>query len=158
MTTPSSILDMVYLLLKLASGLVVLLGALGGFLYWLLQRTLDARFAERLEKTKHELGLEQEKMSVVFAYQKDSFRKILSAMHAAIKAIEEQIQGEGGDWFPITTEDADNFSRVASEETLLMDEASDHALELFSHFIWKAVQYEMTRPTTDDVWHPRRLY
>ena len=150
MTESSSIVDV---LLKLVPLLVVLFSGLGGFLYWLLQRTLDSRFAERLAETTHQLRLEQERMSVVFAQQKDSFRKVLSAMHTAIRSIVQRIQGEGGDWFPITQKDADKFSSVASEETLLMDAGSDHAIVLFSRIMWTAVQYEMTRPTSDTVWH-----
>lgn len=140
-------------LLKLLPTLVVLLSGLGGFLYWLLQRTLDARFAERLEETKHELALEQEKMSVVFAYQKDSFRKILTAMHSAIVSIEQQCKGDSDHWLPISERNIDRFRSVAFEETLILDRGSDHAIALFARIMWIAVEDEMRSPTSDEVRH-----
>ena len=60
-------------------------GGLSAILYLLLkkalEKTVDSRFDERLEKVKHDLQLEQEKMSVVYQNQKDSFRNILVAVH-----------------------------------------------------------------------------
>jgi hypothetical protein len=64
-------------------------GGLSALLYILLkralERTVDARFEERLTKIKHELELEQQKMSVVYQNQKDSFRNVLVGMHNAIE-------------------------------------------------------------------------
>ena len=147
MTESPAILDA---LLKLVPTVVVLFGSLGGFLYWLLQRTLDARFRERLEETKHELKLEQDKMSVVFPAQKESFRKILAAMHSALVAIEHR-RGEGDDLLPIGQEDIDKFRSVVFEETLMMDSGSDRAIALFSTIMWLAVKDEWRNPTSDEV-------
>jgi hypothetical protein len=148
--TPISIAD---LLQKLLPGLVVFVSALGGFIYWLLQRTLDARFAAQSEKIKHELQLELEKMSVVFEHQKDSFRKVLMAMHRAIETIELNVQDEGGDWVPISGKHREAFRRVALEECLFMDSGSEHALELFSKIMWSAVKDASFSqfPDSDDV-------
>jgi hypothetical protein len=131
-------------------------GGLSVFLYFLLKKTLektvDSRFDERLEKVKHELQLEQEKMSIVYENQKDSFRKILVAAHSAIEAIEDNIAGEG-DWRPISQKDVNAFSRVLSEESLFMDDPSDHALRLFYEIMSTAVPYEMEIPTNHQVWN-----
>ncbi len=147
MTESPSILDV---LLKLVPTVVVLFSGLGGFLYWLLKQTLDARFKERLEETKHELKLEQDKMSVVFPAQKESFRKILAAMHSALVAIEQR-RGEDDDWLPISREDIDKFRSVAFEETLMMDSGSDHAIALFARIMWIAVEDEGSVPCSDEV-------
>jgi hypothetical protein len=40
-----------------------------------VEKLIDSRFDERLAKIKHELDLDQEKMSVVYENQKDSFRE-----------------------------------------------------------------------------------
>jgi len=122
------------LILKLLS-----FGGLGGLLYWLLQKRLEAHFATTLQQTGHKLRLEQEKMSIVFEHQKDSFRKVLAAMHRAIEAIENAV-GDGGDWLPISGKHRITFQRVASEECLFMDRGTEHALELFSTIMWSAVE------------------
>lgn len=148
MTESSATLD---LLLKLIPLLVVAFSGLGGFLYWLLKRTLDARFAERLAQTTHQLKLEQDKMSVIYLNQKDSFRNVLVGMHNSIEAIERRIAGEG-DWRPIDQKDVDSFSRIRSQESLFMDDASDHAVRLFRDVMQTAVQFESQIPTGDEVW------
>jgi hypothetical protein len=135
--TPVSISDLVLGLLPI---LVLLLSGLGSVIYLVLQKRLDARFAGELEKTKHELQLELKRMSVLFEHQKDSFRKVLAAMHRAIEAIEHNVQGDGGDWLPISAKHLDTFQRLASEECLFMDGGTDRALELFSTIMWDAVQ------------------
>jgi hypothetical protein len=147
MNESPSILDV---LLKLVPTVVVLFSGLGGFLYWLLQRTVDTRLKERLEATKHELKLEQDKMSVVFPAQKESFRKILAAMHSALVAIEQR-SGEGDDRLSIGREDIDKFRRVAFEETLMMDGGSDHAIALFARIMWIVVEDEGRMPTSDEL-------
>jgi len=143
---------------KLISNVLVYLGgvgAVGAFFYFLLKKTtekiVDARFDERLEKVKHELQLEQQRMSVVYQNQKDSFREVLVAAHKAIEAIEQRIAGED-DWRPISQEDADAFSRVLWRESLFMDDPSDHALRLFREIMLTAVPFEMDVPTGNKVW------
>lgn len=116
-----------------------------------LERFIDSRFDERLEKVKHELQLEQQKMSVVYENQKDSFRNILVGMFNAMEAIEREIAGEA-DWRPISQEPVDAFSRVLSQESLFMDAASDRALRLFREVMWEAVQYEDQVPSGGKVW------
>jgi hypothetical protein len=145
------------LILKLVGVLVPLLGGLGAFLYWMLKKALETRFAQHLEKTKHDLQLELEKMTVVFEHQKDSFHKILIAMHHATDAIGQNIQGDGGDWLPISGKDMEAFKHVVSEECLLMDADTDHSLELFSSIMWSSVrdEYFGNFPDSDDV---RRAY
>jgi len=66
-------------------------GVLGGVLYWLLQKKMEATLAQRLEVTKHQLQLDYQRMSIVFEHQRDSFRRVLAAMHETIESI------EGGD-------------------------------------------------------------
>jgi len=61
------------LAIKLLAGFLLSLGRLGGLLYFLLQNALEARFAKKLEETKHDLQLDLEKMSIVYRHQKDSF-------------------------------------------------------------------------------------
>jgi hypothetical protein len=119
---------------KLFSILASAVGS-GGLLYFLikksLEKTIDSRFDARLEKVKHDLQLEHQRMSVVYEHQKDSFRKVLMAMHNATGAIASNVEGEGGDWLPITDDAANAFSQVFAEESLFMDGRSDHALRLF---------------------------
>jgi hypothetical protein len=130
-------------------------GGLAALLYLLLKKTLektiDSRFDERLEKVKHDLQLEQQKMSVVYENQKDSFRKILVAAHKGIEAIEDRISGED-DWQPISQKDVDAFSRVFAEETLFMDDDSDQAVRLFREIMSTAVPYQTEVPTNYEVW------
>jgi len=130
-------------------------GGLATLLYFLLkkslERTVDSRFDARLEKVKHQLQLEQQKMSVVYENQKDSFRKVLVAMNVATESIERKNQG-GGDWRPISQTDVAAFSRVAGEEALFLDGDSDQALRLSLEIMWKAATYEDTSPTEDEVW------
>jgi len=53
-----------------------------------LEKTVDSRFEEKLEKVKQELRLEEEKkQSIVYEQQKDSFRRALMAMHTAEKML-----------------------------------------------------------------------
>ncbi|MCU1299881.1 MAG: hypothetical protein JWQ87_165 [Candidatus Sulfotelmatobacter sp.] len=152
MSNPS-LLDSI---MKWISAIFISAGGLGAFLYFLLKKTLektvDSRFDARLEKIKHELQLEQQRMSIVYEHQKDSFRKILIAMHHAMEAIERNAEGEIGEWNPISEEDVKDFSRVLSEETLFMDSGSDHAVRLFRKIMWSAVRYEETYPSSDEVW------
>jgi hypothetical protein len=115
----------------------VLVAALGGVLYWVLQKRIEATLARRLEITKHELQLEYQKMSIVFEHQKDSFRNILVAMHQAIEAI---AAGRDEEWHPIGAAQVDKFRCVVSEESLFMDVTSDHALRLFVAAMWNAVE------------------
>jgi hypothetical protein len=65
-------------LVKLVLPYLVSSGGVGAFLYWLFKRKLEDRFAKEMENTKHELQLEQQKMSIVFEQQKNSFRKVLT--------------------------------------------------------------------------------
>lgn len=136
--------------------LITGLGVLGSLLYLILKRSLeksvDARFDERLENVKHQLQLEQQRMSVVYENQKDSFRKVLIAMHDATHAIEKQIQGVGGDWLPIARKDVNQLLRVSSEEALFMDDISVHALKIYGEIMWTAVADEDDTPDTDIVW------
>ena len=138
------------------STIVISASGVAAFLYFLLKKTLektiDSRFDENLENIKHELQLEQQKMSIVYQQQKDSFRKVLMAMHNAIEAIAANIEGDGGDWLPITEDKVSAFSRVLAEESLFMEERSDHALRLFREIMWTAVRYEDTYPRSDVVW------
>jgi len=48
-----------------------------------LEKTVDSRFEEKLEKVKQGLRLEEKKQSIVYEQQKDSFRRALMAMHTA---------------------------------------------------------------------------
>jgi len=52
-----------------------------------LEKTVDSRFEEKLEKVKQELRLEEKKQSIVYEQQKDSFRRALMAMHTAEKML-----------------------------------------------------------------------
>ncbi len=130
-------------------------GGLSAVLYLLLrkalEKTVDSRFDERLEKVRHDLQLEQEKMSVVYQNQKDSFRNLLVAAHKGIAAIESRIGGDD-DCRPISQGDVDAFSRVLAEESLFVDDDSDHALRLFREIMSTAVPYEMEIPTNQEVW------
>ena len=63
-----------------ASGIGVLLHCL---LKKTLEKTVDSRFEEKLEKVKQGLRLEEKKQSIVYEQQKDSFRRALMAMHTA---------------------------------------------------------------------------
>jgi hypothetical protein len=111
------------------------LGILGAALYWVLQRHLEGYLARRLETTKHELQLEHQKKSIVFEHQKDSFRKVLIAVHRAIEAIRS---GPGPGWYPISPDQVDEFRRVVSEESLFLDPESGHALRIFEQAMWMA--------------------
>jgi hypothetical protein len=134
------------------------LGGFGGvsvLLYFTLkkalERSIDVHFDKRLARVRHDFELEQQRMSVVYQNQKDSFKNVLLAMHNAIEAIEREVDGDG-DWGPISQKPLDNFSRVMSEEGLFMNEASDRALRLFREAMWRAVQYKDEIPTGDQVW------
>jgi hypothetical protein len=116
-----------------------------------LERVIDSRFDERLARIKHELDLEQQKMSVVYQNQKDSFRNVLVAMHNAMEAIENEIAGEG-DWRPISQEPVEALSREMAQASLFLDAASDRALRLFREVMWEAVQYEDQIPSGGKVW------
>jgi len=115
------------------------------------EKLIDSRFDERLAKIKHELDLEQQKMSIVYQNQKDSFRNVLMGMHNAMAAIEKEIAGEA-DWRPISQEPVEIFSRVMAQESLFLDAASDRALRLFREVMWEAVQYEDQIPSGGKVW------
>jgi len=124
-------------------------GVLGGVLYWLLQKKMEATLAQRLEVTKHQLQLDYQRMSIVFEHQRDSFRRVLAAMHETIESIEG---GDSEQWYPISKEVVDKFRRIVSEECLLLDEESDHALRLFVYATSKAVSapYEAD-PDQEDI-------
>src|ERR1700674_5254993 len=104
---------------------------------WLLKRRLENRFTRELEKTKHELQLEQQKMSIVFEHQKDSFRKLLAAMDRALDAIERT--WHDGEWSVIPEQRVKGFKKVVSEERLFLDSESDHAVQRFLQIMWGAV-------------------
>lgn len=127
-------------LFKLVAAVLASVGGLGAVLYFILQRVLEAHFASRLEQTKHELQLEQQRMSIVYEHQKDSFTKVLSAMHAASKAIEEKIEGIGGEWGAISSKEYDKFRRAVSPERLFLDSRADEVLDLFAESMWGAVE------------------
>jgi hypothetical protein len=128
--------------------------AVGAGVYWMLQKRLEAHLAQRLEVTKHELQLENQKRSIVFEHQKDAFRNVLVAMHRATEAI---ASGEGPDWYPISKSVVDTFRRVVSEESLFMDAESDHALALFVKAMWGAVE-ETVIDVEPDEEHIQRAY
>jgi hypothetical protein len=62
------------LAIKLLAGFLLSLGSLCGLLYFLLQNALEARFAKKLEETKHDLQLDLEKMS-----KPDAVRRIFNS-------------------------------------------------------------------------------
>jgi hypothetical protein len=121
-----------------AKGLAVL-AALGGFLYWILRKAIEERLAKRLEQTKHELQSELQRISIVYEHQKDSFRAILSAMHAAMRKIEDRIEDDGSEWPGISVDDFDRFKRAIEEERLFVDARAERALTLFTSILWDAV-------------------
>jgi len=139
-----------------AEGLFVL-GAVGSLLYWLLKKALEDQFAKRLERMKHELQTEAQKLSIVYEHQKDSFRSILAAMHKAIHTIEDNIEDAGGDWPGISSEDYDEFKRVIAEERLFIDARAERAISLFTSILWDAVNSARIdhTPDTEEV---RRSY
>jgi hypothetical protein len=144
-------------LFKLVLSVLASVTGLGSVLYFVLQKALEAHFASRLEQTKHELQLEQQKMSVVYEHQKDSFRKVLIAMDAAIKRIEDKVEGAGGEWGPISAEDHETFRTSIPPERLFLDPQADQALQIFAESMWGAVQdgYFEADADSDDV---RRAY
>jgi hypothetical protein len=123
---------------------------LGTLLYLILQKTMD----RRLEKAKHELQLNLERMSVVFQHQKDSFRNVLAAMHRAIEAIEARVEPDGGPWYPIFRKQHDAFWKAVSGECLFLDGDTDRAIRLFSQVMWAAVEDLPLQqsPESDEVW------
>jgi hypothetical protein len=146
LTEAASVLDRV---------LAVLVGGgLGGFLFSLIQKTLEERSAKRLETTKHDLQLDRERKGVIFEHQRDSLRNVLLAMHEAIREIESNVDAPG-DWRPIPIGPVDKFRSTVSQECLFLDDGSEHALDLFDTVMLKAV-YD---PSFDlfgddkDAWH-----
>jgi hypothetical protein len=130
-------------------------GVLGGVLYWLLQKRMEATLAQRLEVTKHQLQLDYQRMSIVFEHQRDSFRRVLAAMHETIETMEA---GDSEQWYPISREVVDKFRRVVSEECLLLDEESDHALRLFVDATSQAVSPPFEAdPSQEDMWRAHSL-
>jgi hypothetical protein len=124
---------------------------LGGAGWWFLQKHIENKLAQKLESTKqelqtelaktlevtkHELQLDYQRKSIVFEHQRDSFRRVLTAMHKVIEAI---AGGPPDEWRPIRQDVLDEFRAMVSEECLLLDEGSDHALRLFIGASSKAV-------------------
>jgi hypothetical protein len=104
--------------------------------------------AGRLEITKHQLQLDYQKMSIIFEHQKDSFRKVLVAMHLAIGALES---GADDAWHPIQDSQVDAFRSVISEGSLFMDTASDQALRAFVAAMGDAVEPTFEPPPEQEV-------
>jgi hypothetical protein len=52
-----------------------------GIAYWLLRTSLNTKLDEKLEKAKHDLQLDYERQKIVYEHQKESFKKIISAMY-----------------------------------------------------------------------------
>jgi hypothetical protein len=133
------------------------LSVLGPVLYWVLQKTLEANFAKRLEITKHELQIELQRLSIVYEHQKDSFRAILSAMHEAMSKIEDKIEEAGGEWHGIPLKSFSQFKHRIAEERLFIDAKAERAISLFTNILWDAVEltsFDQT-PDSDEI---RRSY
>jgi len=143
-------------LTNLLPKLVVLIGGSGGILYWTLKKALEARFNEKLEKVKHELQLDLAKKSIVFDHQKDSFRKLLSAMHEAVESVEAKQVPDGGDWEPISMKPCERFGTMAAEESLFIDDETDRALRLFSNAMYDASYGPEHQPRPHEVWRAYR--
>lgn len=133
---------------NLIAGILVSVGGIGVVLYFILQKTLEAHFARRLEQTKHDLQLEQQRMSIVYEHQKDSFRDVLVAMNRALKSVADN--WDDGEWSSVTHEVGEAFQEVVSQEGLFMDKDSDHALELFKQAIWSATSEPYSGPPESD--------
>jgi hypothetical protein len=134
---------------KWLSAVGVTAGGLSVFLYSLLKKTLDktvdSRFDARLERVKHELELESKKQSIVYEQQKESFRKVLVAMHQAVSTMATATR----DFRPSTRSTAEEvlagagraFSSVIAEECLFMDAGTDRCLRLFRDIMWDSVGF-----------------
>jgi hypothetical protein len=130
-----------FLLLLVGSG-----GGLGTFLYWLLKSKLEDRFTRELERTRHQLQLEQQKMSIVYEHQKDSFRKVLLAMHFLGKAHKGQYDSNG-----IPERAIEEFQKVVIEEALFLEAGSNEAVQLFVHIARQAETGQDQSPEINDV-------
>src|SRR5579864_817995 len=142
---------------KLLSFLLLSSTGAASIVYFVLQKRIENRFAKELEKAKHELQLEQQRMSIVFEHQKDSFRKVLAAMDKAVQEIEDRVEPDGGPWGAIPPETHTEFQRLVSVERLFLDAEAGQAIDLFASCMWEAVvdgSYEQY-PESEEV---RRAY
>jgi hypothetical protein len=106
-------------------------GGITGFLYWFLKKKLEDHFNRELEMTRHRLQLESQRLSVVYEHQKTSFRNLLIAMNACIKAVDVQ-EDEN---LRVPTETVAALEKTTAEEQLFLDEASDNSLWLFQQIL-----------------------
>jgi len=130
-------------LLKFVGTILFSVGSGGGIVFllssWLgkvwANRILEsdrARYSKELDFIRHQFKLEQQKLTVVYESQKNSFKRVIHAMHEVMEEIEGPWDGA---WEPIDEKVFIKFRKIIVEESLFLDLESKRALNCFMRVI-----------------------
>ena len=123
-------------------------------MWWLLRKSVDAKIdilktreidvfkgdlAKELETTKHELKLEQAKLSIVYENQRDSFKTLIQTMYEAIEDLKQPFDDE---WTSIPHKYHDKFCQVVANEALFIGSEGERALDIFSRIYSLTIAYD----------------
>lgn len=117
----------------------IIIALISGLIYYFLNKKIESKFNKELESYKHKLELEHSKLSIVYENQKESFKKVIQAMHRAIKEIELKYNIEEEGFDPIDEKAIDEFKKAFIEESLFLSEECEKALFLFANIMGEAV-------------------
>lgn len=137
-------------------------------MWWLLKKSVDTKIdilkskeidafkndlAKELETTKHELKLEQAKLSIVYENQRDSFKNLIQGMYKAVKDLEQPFDQE---WTSIAGKYFEEFRQTIAKETLFISSEGERALDIFRNIYGPTVAYDPEEDLQDE--ELRRAY
>jgi hypothetical protein len=124
----------------------VVIAALVGIAKKYLDRRIAVRFDEQeerlknslatdLERAKHQLQLEQTRLSFVYEHQRESLSAVIKAMYEGVKAVASRFDDADEEFRPIDDQVVESFQRVRASESLYTGFDGDYALKIFEQLL-----------------------
>jgi hypothetical protein len=135
MTGIVNIYQFAFVLLTSVGGAALIIAGLSSWLgkIW-ANRILEsekAKYSKELDKIRHQFQIELNQLSIIHENQKNSFQKVIKALHKALKLLEQPYDEE---WKPINTKYYDELKEIVVEESLFLGNEGEYSLNIFLKF------------------------
>jgi len=110
-----------------------------------------AKYSKELDEIKHRFQLEQQRLSIVYENQKNSFKRIIDVMYDTTASIVPYDYDQP--WETLEHDKFKKFNKVINEESLFIDENAVLALKFLVYILSDAIYYpgEGERPTDNEL-------
>ncbi len=145
-----NIYQVAFIMLTSVGGAGLIIAALSAWLgkVW-ANRILEsdkAKYAQELDKIRHQFQIELNQLSIIHENQRSSFQRLIKALRTSILSLQQEYDEE---WRPLDQNDYDSLKEVIIEESIFLGSEGEKALNVYLNFLGQAV-YFLGEPRPDD--------